>query len=84
MGIVDKDLRHTAAPIAASGHGITTRLITINTDLRVGRTLAIQQRLGTDAERTRLPGVDLNLGHHKKSSVAATLCSECADSFGVD
>ena len=67
MGIVDKDLRHTAAPIAASGHSITTRLITINTDLRVGHTLAIQQRFGTHAERTSLPGVDLNLGHDKKA-----------------
>ena len=84
MGIVDKDLRHAAAPIAASGHGITTRLITINTDLRVGRTLAVQQRFGTDAERTRLPGVDLGVGRDKKSSVAATLCSEGADSFRVD
>ena len=52
MGVVDEDLRHTAAPIATGSHGITTGLVAVNADLRVGSTLSIQQCFGTNAERT--------------------------------
>ena len=67
VGVVDEDLRNTAAPVATSRHGITTRLIAVNADFRVGSTLSIQQCFGTNAERTGAPGVDLNLGHNKKA-----------------
>ena len=84
VGVVDENLRNTATPIATGSHGITTSLIAVHADLRVSGTLSIQQRFGTNAERTGAPGVDLDVGRDKKNNVAATLCSKCADSFRVD
>tara|TARA_B100001059_G_scaffold121808_1_gene121814 strand:- start:490 stop:912 length:423 start_codon:yes stop_codon:yes gene_type:complete len=63
VSVVDEDLRNAAAAITSGRHGIASRLITINGKLGVGDALAIQQLFGSDAERARLPGVNLDARH---------------------
>ena len=62
--IIDEDLGNGATAVAAPGdHRVARPLIAIDGVFGVRDTFSIKQVLGTDAEGTEAPGVDLDLAH---------------------